>query len=99
MGFAAGDFGDFNMLSFFVRVAAVIGAIIAIQTVDNALISPKVMSSAVDVDPLLIMFGVIAGATVLGFWGVLLAIPIIVIVKSVITVSREIQAQEGGNIP
>ena len=92
MGFAAGDFGDFNMLSFFVRVAAVIGAIIAIQTVDNALISPKVMSSAVDVDPLLIMFGVIAGATVLGFWGVLLAIPIIVIVKSVITVSREIQA-------
>ena len=97
MGFAAGDFGDFNMLSFFVRIAAVIGAIIAIQAIDNALISPRVMSSAVDVDPLLIMFGVIAGATVLGFWGVLLAIPIIVIVKSVITVSREIHAQEGEN--
>ena len=97
MGFAAGDFGDFNMLSFLVRIAAVIGAIVAIQAVDNALISPRVMSSAVDVDPLLIMFGVIAGATVLGFWGVLLAIPIIVIVKSVITVSRELQIQEGEN--
>ena len=95
MGFAAGDFGDFNMLSFLVRVAAIIGAIVAIQAVDNALISPRVMSSAVDVDPLLIMFGVIAGATVLGFWGVLLAIPTIVIVKSVITVSRELQIQEG----
>lgn len=97
MGFAAGDFGDFNMLSFLVRIAAVIGAIVAIQAVDNALISPRVMSSAVDVDPLLIMFGVIAGATVLGFWGVLLAIPIIVVVKSVITVSRELQIQEGEN--
>jgi len=87
MGLAAGDFGIFD---FFVRSAVVLGAILGIQMLDNSLISPKIMSSAVDVDPLLIMFAVIAGAAVLGFWGVLLAIPIIVVIKSVIAVSQSV---------
>ena len=86
MGLAAGDFGIFD---FFVRSAFVLGAILGIQMLDNSLISPKIMSSAVDVDPLLIMFAVIVGAAVLGFWGVLLAIPIIVVIKSVIAVSDD----------
>ena len=90
MGFAA---GDFETVDFLIRVAVLLGAIFGIQTIDNSLISPKVMSSAVDVDPLLIMFGVIIGASILGFWGVLLAIPIIVVIKSVLTVSKEIRAQ------
>ena len=85
MGLAAGDFG---LIDFLVRSAVVLGAILGIQTLDNSLISPKIMSSAVDVDPLLIMFAVIVGAAVLGFWGVLLAIPIIVVIKSVIAVSQ-----------
>ena len=86
MGLAAGDFG---IVDFLIRSAFVLGAILGIQTLDNSLISPKIMSSAVDVDPLLIMFAVIVGASVLGFWGVLLAIPIIVVVKSVIAVSQK----------
>lgn len=86
MGLAAGDFG---LIDFLVRSAVVLGAILGIQTLDNSLISPKIMSSAVDVDPLLIMFAVIVGAAVLGFWGVLLAIPIIVVIKSVIAVSND----------
>lgn len=80
--------GDFSMVDFLIRSAFLLGAILGIQTFDNSLISPKVMSSAVDVDPLLIMFSVIVGASILGFWGVLLAIPIIVVIKSVIVVSR-----------
>ncbi len=87
MGLAAGDFG---IVDFLIRSAFVLGAILGIQTLDNSLISPKIMSTAVDVDPLLIMFAVIIGAAVLGFWGVLLAIPIIVVVKSVIAVSQSV---------
>ena len=87
MGLAAGDFG---IVDFLIRSAFVLGAILGIQMLDNSLISPKIMSSAVDVDPLLIMFAVIVGASVLGFWGVLLAIPIIVVVKSVIAVSQPV---------
>ena len=85
MGLAA---GDFSLVEFLVRSAVVVGVVLGVQTIDNSLVSPKVMSDAVDVDPLLIMFAVIVGATVLGFWGVLLAIPIIVVIKSIIAVSR-----------
>ncbi len=85
MGLAAGDFGIFD---FLIRCAFVLGAILGIQAIDNSLISPQIMSDAVDVDPLLIMFAVMVGAAVLGFWGVLLAIPIIVVIKSVIAVSN-----------
>ena len=86
MGLAA---GDFETIDFLVRCAFVLGAILGIQAIDNSLISPKIMSGAIDVDPLLIMFAVIVGAAVLGFWGVLLAIPTIVVIKSVVTVSDD----------
>ena len=89
MGLAA---GNFELVEFLVRIAVVLGAIAGIQALDNSLISPRVMGSAVDVDPLLIMFGVIVGAVVLGFWGVILAIPIIVVIKSVRTVSSEFRS-------
>ncbi|MCE2400973.1 AI-2E family transporter [Candidatus Poribacteria bacterium] len=85
MGLAA---SDFSSTGFLIRCVFVLGAILGIQTIDNSLISPKVMSNAVDVDPLLIMFSVIVGASILGFWGVLLAIPIIVVIKSIIAVSK-----------
>lgn len=85
MGLAAGDFGP---IDFLVRSAFVVGAALGVQTFDNSVVSPKIMSDAINVDPLLIMFSVIIGATVLGFWGVLLAIPIIVVIKSVIAVSH-----------
>lgn len=86
MGLAAGDFGE---IDFLIRCAFVLGAILGIQAIDNSLISPKIMSDAIDVDPLLIMFAVIVGAAVLGFWGVLLAIPTIVVIKSVVAVSDD----------
>ena len=85
MGLAAGDFG---LTDFFVRCAFVLGTILGIQAIDNSFISPQIMSDAVDVDPLLIMFAVMVGAAVLGFWGVLLAIPIVVVIKSVIAVTN-----------
>lgn len=91
MGLAA---GDFEIVDFLVRSAIVVVVALGVQGLDNSLVSPKVMSDAVDVDPLLIMFGVIVGATVLGFWGVLLAIPIIVVIKSIIAVSRTLATDQ-----
>jgi len=92
MGLVAGEFTD--PLNFLIRCVFVLGAILGIQTIDNSLISPNIMSNAVDIDPLLIMFAVIVGASILGFWGVLLAIPIIVVIKSIITVSQAAENDE-----
>ena len=86
MGLAAGEFS--STFAFLIRCVFVLAAILGIQAIDNSLISPKVMSNAIDVDPLLIMFSVIMGASILGLWGVLLAIPIIVVIKSVHAVSQ-----------
>ena len=86
MGLVAGEFRD--PVGFAIRSLLVLGAILGIQAIDNSIISPKVMSNAVDVDPLLIMFAVIVGASILGVWGVLLAIPIIVVIKSIIAVTK-----------
>ena len=48
------------------------------------------MSSVVDVDPLMIMFGVLAGAALFGFWGVILAIPALVVIKSILNVRQKL---------
>lgn len=79
---------------FLIRGLLVLGAIFGIQAIDNSMISPRIMSKAVDVDPLLIMFGIFIGTVIFGFWGVLLAIPSIVIIKSFIKVSRELRQEE-----
>jgi predicted PurR-regulated permease PerM len=79
---------------FLIRGLVVIGVVFGIQVVDNSMISPKIMSKAVDVDPLLIMLGVFVGTFIFGFWGVLLAIPSIVIIKSFIKVSNELRQEK-----
>jgi len=77
-----------------VRGLALLGAIFGIQALDNSMISPRIMSRAVDVDPLLIMLAIFVGTVIFGFWGVLLAIPSIVVVKSFIKVSNELRQEE-----
>ncbi|MBT5534928.1 AI-2E family transporter, partial [Candidatus Poribacteria bacterium] len=68
---------------FFIRAMLIPVAIFTVQSVDNAFISPRVMSRAVSVDPLMILASVLLGGTIFGFWGVLLAIPGLVVVKAV----------------
>jgi predicted PurR-regulated permease PerM len=77
-----------------IRSLLVLGVIFGIQAIDNSMISPRIMSKAVDVDPLLIMFGIFIGTVIFGFWGVLLAIPSIVIIKSFLKVSNELRQEE-----
>ena len=95
-GLAAGQYGFLGIWppGFLFRGVMLLAAIFLIQALDNSLVSPRVMSKAVDVDPLVIMFSVLIGAAVLGFWGVLLAIPIVVIIKSFITVSRQLTIEK-----
>jgi len=77
-----------------IRGLALLGAIFGIQAIDNSMISPRIMSKAVDVDPLLIMLVIFVGTVIFGFWGVLLAIPSVVVIKSFIKVSNELRKEE-----
>ena len=57
----------------------VIGAYIALQQIQQIFITPSVMSKAVGLNPLMILLAVLIGAQLAGFWGIIVAIPLMVV--------------------
>jgi predicted PurR-regulated permease PerM len=55
-----------------------------VQQIDNHFISPVVLRATVKVHPALIILGLITGATLGGFWGILLAVPLMAALKIVV---------------
>jgi predicted PurR-regulated permease PerM len=64
---------------------AILVVVAIVQLADNAIFQPYVLGSAVDLHPLTVVFGVMGGAVIFGFTGMLFAIPAIMIGKVVIT--------------
>lgn len=58
-------------------------ALVAVQQVESLVISPRVMSQAVDLHPVAVILSLLAGGTLLGFTGLLIAIPIAAAAKGV----------------
>ena len=55
-----------------------------VQQIDNHFISPIVMQRAVKLHPAVVMLALLAGGTLLGFFGLLLAVPAVAVLKIVI---------------
>ena len=64
--------------------ALVIGLYILVQQLENSLIVPCVLGDAVDLPPLVVMTGVLVGATTSGILGALLATPIIATAREIL---------------
>jgi predicted PurR-regulated permease PerM len=54
---------------------------LVVQQIDNHFISPTVLRATVRIHPAMIILGLIGGGTIGGFWGVLLAVPTMAMVK------------------
>ena len=54
---------------------------VVVQQIDNHLISPKVMQRTVKLHPVTVMLSLLAGGTLAGFWGILLAVPGVAVAK------------------
>jgi predicted PurR-regulated permease PerM len=52
-----------------------------VQQIDNHFVSPTVLRATVRLHPALIILGLIGGAAIGGFWGILLTVPVMAIVK------------------
>ena len=52
-------------------------ALLTVQQIDNHIISPNVVARTVKLHPVTVMLGLLIGGTVLGLWGMLLAVPVI----------------------
>jgi predicted PurR-regulated permease PerM len=67
----------------------VAGAFIAIHQLEGHIVVPKIMGSAVGVHPLVVIFGLLIGEQVAGIVGVLIAIPVVVVVKEAVIFATE----------
>ena len=68
---------------FGLGLKAAIAALI-VQQIDNHFVSPFVMKRTVKLHPVTVMLGLLAGGTLAGFWGVLLAVPAIAVTKIIL---------------
>jgi predicted PurR-regulated permease PerM len=67
----------------------VLGAIVAYQQVENYLIAPRITSHTVSLHPAVAFLAILAGASLLGAFGALLAIPAAAIVSALWSARRE----------
>lgn len=62
-------------------ILAAVGVVVAAQQITDIFITPRVMSSQVDLHPLVVIFSLLAGSALFGFVGLVLAIPVAAIAK------------------
>ncbi|TGL57104.1 AI-2E family transporter [Leptospira ognonensis] len=70
-------------------IGATFGVVAFAQLVDNAIVQPVVIANAVSLHPLVIMIGIAVGGNFFGIFGMLLAIPVISILKVTIGILYE----------
>ncbi len=59
-------------------------ALLIVQQIDNHIMSPNIVARTVNLHPVTVMLGLLAGGTLLGLWGMLLAVPLLASVKILI---------------
>ena len=63
------------------QVIGVVGVFVIVQLIDAMLVTPRIIGHRVGLHPLIVIVAVIAFSNLMGFYGVLLAIPITAILK------------------
>lgn len=54
---------------------------VVVQQIESGIISPKIMQETVGIHPIIVILSLIFGGQLMGFWGMLLAIPVTAIIK------------------
>ncbi len=88
-GFVVGVTLAFLQFDELLRVGLVVAVFIVGQVVEGNLLTPKLVGERVGLHPVWVIFGVLAGATLFGFVGVLLAVPITAIIGVVVRFAAE----------
>ena len=56
-----------------------------LQQIDSNIINPKIIGTSLKISPLLVIFAVTVGGAYFGVWGMFLAVPVIAVLKLVVT--------------
>jgi predicted PurR-regulated permease PerM len=68
--------------------------VLSVQQFDNLWLNPRIMSSNVDLHPVLVVFSLLTGATLFGVPGMLLAVPVAAICKGLFVYYFERRTQQ-----
>ena len=70
--------------------------IILLQQLDGNIIGPKILGSSVGINGFWVMFSIIFGAGLFGFWGMLLGVPVFVVIYTIIneSVARKLRRSD-----
>ena len=68
--------------------------IIILQQVDGNIIGPKILGSSIGINGFWVMFAIILGAGLFGFWGMLLGVPVFVVIYAAVNKSIEKRLKE-----
>ena len=58
--------------------------IIVLQQLDGNVIGPKILGSSIGINGFWVMFSIILGGGLFGFWGMLLGVPVFVVIYAAI---------------
>lgn len=85
-------FMQFQELTYLLWVAAVFGVG---QTLEGMLLTPLLVGDKIGLHPVAVIFAVMAGGTLFGFVGVLLALPVAAVIMVILRHAQEIYRQSG----
>ena len=90
--------GVTNIIPFFGPLIGAIPSaiIILLQQLDGNIIGPKILGSSVGINGFWVMFSIIFGAGLFGFWGMLLGVPVFVVIYTIIneSVARKLRRND-----
>ena len=80
------------------KAALTVAALTLVQQLDGALISPRILGSLTGLSPAMVLVGIFAGAQVSGFSGMLIALPIIMAIRTLYRVFVQRREKTAENI-
>jgi len=66
------------------QIPLIIIIVLAVYTIDNGFVQPVVFSKSVDIHPIMIILLIIAGSQLFGLIGMLLAVPVATVIKTMV---------------
>lgn len=73
-----------------------IAFVVLLQQLDGNLIGPKILGSSTGINGFWVMFSIILGAGLFGFWGMLLGVPVFVVIYTVLGEGIDKKLRRGG---
>src|SRR5690606_1548219 len=68
---------------------AVVIFFLLLHQIEGHIVIPKLMGAAIAVHPLIVIFGILAGAQIMGVGGILLALPLLAVSREIVLFVRE----------